>query len=128
MLALIGIAAAAAAASPSASRCPVPTESAVRETFEHWAEAFSRRDLAGTMAIFAPNVRFQTPRIPAMNWTGIKDMYAQQFARPDSVRWVPEWQEVVLFGDGAAAFATWRAVAPAPTAKPFGPRTAASTF
>jgi ketosteroid isomerase-like protein len=99
------------AVAASAAHCPRATEQDVRARFELWNRAYAARDLRGTMAIFARDVRFQFQGAPDADWAALEKSYRQEFASPSRIRWVPEWEQVVLSGGVAASFSRWRAIA-----------------
>jgi len=110
-LALIG-------SSVAATHCPVANESQVREEFNRWVKAYDARDLAGTMAIFAPEVRFEFQGSPEQDWKALEQGYVRSFARPGQTTWVPTWDQVLVSDQLAAAYSTWRAVVTEPGSKP----------
>lgn len=56
----------------AAAACPPATEASVRGAFEAWLVAYRSRDLAGTMAIFDPQVRFQFQGAPDLDWAALR--------------------------------------------------------
>ena len=107
---------AALAISATAARCPSADEAGVRATFAQWVAAYQAHDLAGTMAIFDPNVRFEFQGSPDGNWMTLREGYRRGFAAPAGAEWRATWDQIIVSGDMAAAFATWRAYAPGSTA------------
>ena len=107
MIALLVAAPSAAAPATSASTCPVATEAEVRAEFVRWTAAYEARDLAGTMAIFAPDVRFQFQGVPDFGRDQLEASYRAEFAQREGGRWTPAWEGFLVSGDLAAAFSTW---------------------
>ena len=99
------------------AHCPRATQQDVRARFDQWNRAYSARDLEGTMAIFERDVRFQFQGAPDADWAALEKSYREEFAKPSQIRWVPEWEQVVLSGDVAASFSRWRAIAKGPNGK-----------
>ena len=92
----------------AATACPPADAAGVRATFDAWLVAYRARDLAGTMAIFAPDVRFAFQGSPDLDWTALRRNYQAEFAATASSEWRPRWDEVIVTGDMAVAFASWR--------------------
>lgn len=111
---LIAFAAAAAVAAP----CPPPSEDQVRSEFTRWMKAYDAHDLAGTMEIFAPDVRFEFQGSPEQSRADLEQGYVKSFARPGKATWVPTWDQVLLSDTLATAFSTWRAIVTEPGSKP----------
>ena len=95
------------AAAAGAAQCPPASEAQVREAFSAWLTAYRARDLDGTMAIFDPKVRFQFQGSPDASWAGLRDGYRKEFAATADSEWRPVWDEVIISGDLATAFASW---------------------
>ena len=91
-----------------AAACPPASEAGVRAAFDAWLAAYRARDLAGTMAIFDPQVRFAFQGAPDADWSALQRSYRAEFAATASSEWRPQWDEVVVSGDMAIAFASWR--------------------
>jgi len=106
----VALAAAALLLTPTltnAAQCPAASEAQVRSEFASWMKAYKGRDLSGTMAIFDPGVRFAFQGVADQDWTALQAGYAAEFkARAKSV-WTPKWDDVLVSGDLATAFATW---------------------
>ena len=100
---MVGLLLAAAAA----AQCPPANEQQVRDAFANWLSAYRGRDLDGTMAIFHPQVQFQFQGMDDANWTRLRDGYRNEFAATAASEWRPAWDEVLVSGDIATAFATW---------------------
>src|SRR5438067_10110159 len=98
-----------ALASAAAAQSPQANEADVRQEFGAWVRAYQAHDLPGTMAIFAPEVRFEFQGAPDASWSDLKQSYAQEFARPGSASWIPHWDEIRVSGKIAAAFSLWQA-------------------
>ena len=96
-----------AAAAAANMTCPPPTEAQVRATFDAWLAAYRSRDLAGTMSIFDPQVRFAFQGAPDLDWRGLRANYAAEFATTASSEWRGRWDEIIVSGDLATAFASW---------------------
>ena len=92
----------------AAAACPPASEAEVRATFQAWLAAYRARDLAGTMAIFDPNVRFAFQGAPDADWSALRRGYRAEFAATASSEWRAQWDEVIVSGDTAIAFASWR--------------------
>jgi ketosteroid isomerase-like protein len=92
----------------AASSCPPATEASVRGAFETWLVAYRSRDLAGTMAIFDPRVRFQFQGAPDLDWAALRRGYVAEFAATAQSEWRPVWDQIIVSGDLATAFANWR--------------------
>ncbi len=88
--------------------CPPPTEAEVRTAFETWLVAYRSRDIAGTMTIFDPAVRFQFQGSPDLDWAALRSNYLSEFAATAASEWRPVWDEVIVSGEIAAVFASWR--------------------
>ena len=101
MLSLLAFAAAAA-------QCPPASEAQVRAAFTDWLVAYRGRDLEGTMAIFDPAVRFHFQGAPDQGWEDLRKAYTQEFAAATaSSEWRPVWDQVLVSGKLATAFASW---------------------
>jgi uncharacterized protein (TIGR02246 family) len=100
----------AAAAAVAATQCGPANEAEVRERFQQWVKAYQAHDLADTMAIFSPEVRFEFQGAPDADWTALRQSYVDDFARHGSAAWIPEWDQVLVSGNLAAAFSHWKAV------------------
>jgi ketosteroid isomerase-like protein len=94
------------AAAAVAAQCPPPSSRQVRNSLVNWLEAYRGRDLAGTMAIFDPTVRFQFQGVPDQGWADLRKGYQKQFAAT-ATEWRPLWEQVMVSGRLAIAFATW---------------------
>ena len=92
----------------TAAACPPAGEAEVRATFDAWLVAYRARDLAGTMAIFDPGVRFAFQGSPDLDWHALRRNYQAEFAATAESEWRPQWDEVVVSGEMAVAFASWR--------------------
>ena len=92
----------------TAAACPPASEAGVRATFDTWLAAYRARDLAGTMAIFDPEVRFAFQGSPDLDWSALRRNYQAEFAATATSEWRPQWDEVIVTGDMAIAFASWR--------------------
>ena len=92
----------------AAAACPPATEAEIRVTFDTWLTAYRARDLAGTMAIFDPQVRFAFQGSPDLDWSALRRNYQAEFAATATSEWRPQWDEVIVTGDMAIAFASWR--------------------
>ena len=92
----------------AATACPPASETQVRAEFERWLAAYRARDLEGVMAIFAPEVRFEFQGSPDLDWAALRRNYAAEFAATAQSEWRPQWDEVLIAGDLAIAFASWR--------------------
>ena len=87
--------------------CPPATQASLRETFDAWVAAYDARDLEGAMAIFDPNVVFQFQGAPDQGF--LENGYRRDFAHADaSQRWRPSFESVIVSGDLADMFSTWR--------------------
>ena len=91
----------------AAATCPPASEAEVRATFQAWLAAYRARDLAGTMAIFDPQVRFVFQGAPDADWSALRRGYQAEFAATASSEWRAQWDEVIVSGDTAIAFASW---------------------
>jgi len=98
--------------------CPPASGAQVREEFSRWMKAYDARDLAGTMAIFAPEVRFEFQGSAEQNWKALEQGYVHSFGKPGQTTWVPAWDQILVSGQLATAFSTWRAVVTEPGGKP----------
>ena len=92
----------------AAAACPPADEAGVRAAFDAWLTAYRGRDLAGTMAIFDPAVRFAFQGGPDLDWAALRRNYQAEFAVTAQSEWRPIWDEVIVSGDMAIAFASWR--------------------
>ena len=92
----------------AAAACPPASEAEVRAEFEQWLAAYRARDLEGVMAIFDPAVRFEFQGSPDLDWAALRRNYAAEFAATAQSEWRPQWDEVLVSGDLAIAFASWR--------------------
>jgi len=90
-----------------AAQCPPPSSRQVRNSLVNWLEAYRARDLVGTMAIFDPAVRFQFQGTPDQGWADLRKGYQKRFAATASSEWRPLWEQVMVSGPLAIAFATW---------------------
>jgi ketosteroid isomerase-like protein len=88
--------------------CPPASEAQIRAAFADWLAAYRSRDLTGPMAIFDPEVRFQFQGSPDLDWAAMRRNYAAEFSATAESEWRGEWDEVIVSGDLATAFATWR--------------------
>jgi len=52
--------------------------------------------------------RFEFQGAPDASWSDLKRSYAQEFARPGGVGWVPRWDEIRVSGEIAAALSLWQ--------------------
>jgi len=100
---MLGLLTAAAVGAPS----PPPTSPQVRNSLVNWLETYRAGDLKGTMAIFDPAVRFQFQDKPDQGWADLRKVYQKQFAAKNSSEWQPLWEQVMVSGPLAIAFATW---------------------
>ena len=66
-----------------------------------------RSYLDATMAIFDPQVRFHFQGAPDQGWDQLQSSYRQEFAATAASEWRPVWDQVMVSGDLATAFATW---------------------
>ena len=94
----------AAAAAP---QCPPPSQRQVRSTFVNWLEAYRGRDLDRTMAIFDRAVRFHFQGAADQDWADLRKGYQKEFAATAKSEWKPFWDQVMVSGNLATAFATW---------------------
>jgi ketosteroid isomerase-like protein len=95
------------AAAAVAAQCPAPTPRQVRSSLVNWLESYRAHDLAGTMAFFDPAVRRQFQGAPDQGWADLRKSYQKQFAVTASSEWQPLWEQVMVSGPLAIAFATW---------------------
>ena len=95
------------AALAAAAPCPPPSEAGVRGAFETWLAAYRARDLEGVMAIFDPEVRFQFQGSLDLDWAALRRNYQAEFAATAASEWRARWDEVIVSGDLAVAFASW---------------------
>ena len=100
MLALLAV-------SVAAAQCPPASEAQVRSAFTDWLAAYRGRDLERTMAILDPAVRFHFQGAPDQGWEELRNAYRQEFAATASSEWRPVWDQVIVSGDLATAFASW---------------------
>lgn len=91
-----------------AASCPPASEAEVRAEFERWLAAYRSRDLENVMAIFDPAVRFEFQGSPDLDWAALRRNYQAEFAATAQSEWRPQWDEVLISGDLAIAFASWR--------------------
>ena len=106
------------AAGLAAAHCPAASPTQIRSEFVRWVKAYDAHDLAGTMAIFAPDVRFEFQGSPEQDRAALENGYVKSFARPGKARWIPTWDQVLVSDYLATAFSTWRAVVTEPGGKP----------
>jgi uncharacterized protein (TIGR02246 family) len=86
-------------------------EAEVRAEFARWTDAYRRHDLAGTMAIFDPGVRFAFQGSPDAGYAELQRGYEQDFRQPGAAAvWEGAIDEVIASGDQAAEFSTWKLV------------------
>ena len=102
----------------AAAHCPPANGAQIRGEFTRWMKAYDSHDLAGTMAIFDRRVRFEFQGSPEQNWKALEQGYTRSFARAGHATWVPAWDQVLVSGQLATAFSTWRAVVTEPGGKP----------
>jgi uncharacterized protein (TIGR02246 family) len=100
------------------SHCPPASDAQVRAEFTRWMKAYDAHDIAGTMAIFAPEVRFEFQGSAEQNHRALEAGYVSSFAKPGRATWVPTWDQVLVSDGLATAFSTWRAVVTQPGGKP----------
>lgn len=108
----------ALSSSLAAARFPSATEAQVRHEFKKWVKAYDGHDLAGTMAIFARDVRFEFQGSAEKGWKELEQSYIRSFARPGQSTWVPTWDQMLVSGNLATVFSTWRGVVTPPNGKP----------
>jgi ketosteroid isomerase-like protein len=93
----------------AAAICPPATEANLRATFDAWVGAYEKRDLQGAMAIFDRDVIFQFQGAPDQTYADLEAGYRADFAHADaSRRWRPRFESVMVSGDLADMFSTWR--------------------
>lgn len=102
----------------AAAQCPPANEVQVRREFALWMKAYDARDLAGTMAIFAPEVRFEFQGSREQDRAALEQGYVKSFARSGKATWIPTWDQVLVSDGLATAFSTWRGVVTEPGGKP----------
>ncbi|PYL25710.1 MAG: hypothetical protein DMF37_04255 [Verrucomicrobia bacterium] len=91
---------------------------ALRSTFERWIDAYARRDLAGTMSIFADDVIFSFQGSPDSNKPDLEKSYREEFAHPEESRiWLPEFEEFECSGDLGFIRSTWKLEVKTPDGK-----------
>lgn len=95
------------AAAAAVAQCPPPSERQVRNSFVNWLAAYRGRDVDRTMAIFDPAVRFHFQGAPDRGWADLRKGYQKEFAATASSEWRPMWEQVMVSGNLATAFATW---------------------
>jgi ketosteroid isomerase-like protein len=86
------------------------TEAEVRAEFARWMESCKQRDLAGTMAIFAPEVRFVYQGSIESDYRGLERTYGQRFKAAGYAEWMGMIDEVIVSGDLAVGFSTWQLI------------------
>ena len=59
------------------------------------------------MALFDPAVRFQFQGAPDQGWADLRKRYQREFTANPSSEWRPLWEQVMVSGNLATAFATW---------------------
>lgn len=100
---------AALALALAAATCPLATEASLHATFDAWVAAYDARDLQGTMAIFDPSVVFQFQGTPDQSYADLESGYRTDFAHADPTqKWVPTFESVIVSGNLADMFSTWR--------------------
>ncbi len=87
-------------------------ETEVRAEFARWTAAYRAHDLAGTMAIFDPGVRFAFQGGPDSGYAELQRGYEQEFRSGGAAVWVGAIDEVIASGDLAAEYSTWKLVDP----------------
>ena len=93
--------------SAAVAQCPPSSQRQVQSTFVNWLEAYRGRDLEGTMAIFDRAVRFHFQGAPDQGWADLRKGYQKEFAATAKSEWRPFWDQVMVSGNLATAFATW---------------------
>ena len=82
--------------------------------FETWLVAYEKGDLAGVMAIFAPDVVFSWQGIPDQRLADLQAAYVADFeSRAPGTAWVPQVEEVHAEGKLAFVRSRWEQVATA---------------
>ena len=82
---------------------------ALHSVFEKWIAAYGRRDLAGTMSIFADDVNFSFQGAPDAKKADLEKSYREEFAHPEqSRRWIPKFEEFQCSGDLGFVRSTWQ--------------------
>jgi ketosteroid isomerase-like protein len=100
---------AALAFAVAAAICPPATEADVRGAFNDWVAAYDARDLQGAMAIFDPSVVFQFQGAPDQTYADLERGYRADFAQAQANQhWRPTFESVIVSGDLADMFSTWR--------------------
>ena len=110
---------AALSSTAPAAHCPSASVDQVRQEFARWMKAYDDHDLAGTMAIFDPSVRFEFQGSPDQSWKDLEQGYMRGFARPGRATWLPAWDQVLVSDKLATAFSTWRAMVTDPGGNPY---------
>lgn len=83
--------------------------SALRSAFEKWTVAYAKRDLPGTIAIFASDVIFCFQGSPDATKSDLEKSYRSEFAQPDRTqRWIPRFEEFNCSGNLGFVRSTWR--------------------
>jgi ketosteroid isomerase-like protein len=83
-------------------------DAAIRAEFARWQAAYKNRDLAGTMAIFDPAVRFAFQGSPDADYDALRRSYVSDFGAPAASEWVATIDEVLGSGDLAVEFSSWK--------------------
>lgn len=85
-------------------------EAEVRAELTCWMEACKKHDLAGAMAIFAPEVRFVYQGSIESDYRGLERTYGQRFKETSHAEWMGMIDEVLVSGDLAVGFSTWQLI------------------
>jgi uncharacterized protein (TIGR02246 family) len=105
----IGVSTLIHAAEPTPELGSAADREALRSTFERWIAAYSKRDLAGTIAIFADDVVFSFQGSPDGKKGDLEKSYREEFAHPEEPRvWVPQFEEFDCSGNLGFVRSTWR--------------------
>ena len=99
---------AVAALQGTAPATPCGGQTGIRTTYESWMDAYRRRDLAGTMAIFSRDVQFSFQGSPDARYGDLKASYQREFSGKAGSRWVPTYDSVSAGGNLGVMIGRWR--------------------
>jgi len=118
LLSLLLIAGFICAAEPAPELGSSADRGALRSTFKRWIDAYARRDLPGTMSIFADDVIFSFQGSPDGKKADLEKSYREEFAHPEVSRaWVPQFEEFECSGNLGFARSTWKLEVKTPDGK-----------
>jgi len=82
----------------------------ITATYATWMESYRHKNLAGTMAIFAPDIVFSFQGSPDAGYAQLRDSYKQEFSAKTTSQWIPTFEQPTADATLGVLVSRWRLV------------------